>query len=57
MRHRRRNFDWSLVGFAVIAAIAIISVLYTAHGWQDCTEAGGHYVRGVFLYECIQDGR
>lgn len=39
----------------VVAAIFVLTLM--GAGYQDCTEKGGTYVRGVLWFQCIEADR
>lgn len=40
---------------AVWIVVVIFTWMFIGVGYQNCTEAGGQYVRGVVWFQCINE--
>jgi hypothetical protein len=38
-----------------VIALAIASMAFFLHGWYDCSQKGGSYMKNVFgFYQCVK---
>lgn len=40
--------------YAIAIVIGLAVVVLMLEGYQDCTDLGGEYVRGMFWFKCIE---
>lgn len=49
-----KEHKFEIFSIVTLIVFTLWILLHTFNGWADCNEKGGAWVKGAFLYECVE---